>query len=119
MMKKARDDRERQELGRYLRANFAAVLAFSVGCEINIHVIKGAWFLIANMAVFSIVIFWLTLGWFPRIVERRLAAEMAEDPVGAERRRRRDRLGKIVGCTVGLTLGWIAVLWVLLASNRL
>ena len=102
-----------------LSANVAVTLAASAGFQIGTKVIRDAWFTIAVAAAFNIALFWLNLGWLPRIVERRLAAEMAEDPVRALRRRRRERWFMIVGLTVGSTVAWLAVFFGLLASNRL
>jgi len=119
VMKGARDDRERQQLRWLLSANVAVTLAASAGFQIGTKVIRDAWFTIAVAAAFNIALFWLNLGWLPRIVERRLAAEMAEDPVRALRRRRRERWFMIVGLTVGSTVAWLAVFFGLLASNRL
>jgi len=119
VMKEARDDRERRELRWFRGAIVAAFVAFGVGSEIGLHAVRGAWFLIANFALFNVVMLWLFLRWFPRIVERRLAAEMAEDPVRATRRRRRERRFKIIGWAVGLSLGWVGVLMGLLAANKL
>jgi len=119
VMKEARDDRERQELRWFAVANVAAVLAAGVGFQLGINVIRGAWFTIVNFATLNVVLLWLHLRWFPRIVARRLAAEMAEDPVRARQRRERDRLCKIIGWVVGLTLGWLGLFLGLLASHKL
>jgi RNA polymerase sigma factor (sigma-70 family) len=117
--KEARDERERRELRRFLAANVAAVLVVSAGFQLGTNAIRGAWFPIANFAAFNVVMLTLHLRWLPRILERRRAAEMAEDPVRARRRRQRDRMYSIVGWVGGLGLGWLGLFLGLLASHKL
>ena len=117
--REARDERERRELRHFLAANVAAVLVVSAGFQLGTNVIRGAWFPIANFAVFNVVLLTLHLRWLPRILERRRAAEMAEDPIRAQRRRRRDRMYKIAGWVGGLGMGWLGLFLGLLASHKL
>ena len=51
----------------------------------------------------------LHLTWLPRIVGRRLAAEMLEDPVGAARRHRTARWLSVLGFTLGTVFGGAGV----------
>jgi RNA polymerase sigma factor (sigma-70 family) len=52
--------------------------------------------------------------WIPRVIARRLEAEMAEDPVGTLERIRRQRRATIFGVTLGTALAWVPVVWFLL-----
>jgi multidrug efflux pump subunit AcrB len=54
------------------------------------------------------------LVWVPRVIARRMEAEMREDPVGTMERMRRQRQAAILGVTLGTVLAWIPVIWFLL-----
>ncbi len=56
-----------------------------------------------------IVFVWSHLVWLPRIIGRRYAAELREDPVGAAREHRKRRLQSVRGCIAGVMLGGMAV----------
>lgn len=118
-MKRARDDRERADLWWFTAANIAAAVVVAAGFQLGIHTIKGAWFSIVNFAVFNVVMLTLHLRWLPRIIARRRAAEMAEDPVAAARRRQREGVYAVIGWVGGFGLGWFGLFMGLLASHKL
>jgi RNA polymerase sigma factor (sigma-70 family) len=52
--------------------------------------------------------------WIPRVIARRMEAEMREDPVATTERMRRQRQTAIVGISLGTVFAWIPVIWFLL-----
>ena len=60
---------------------------------------------VASYIAFIAALVYLHHGWLPRIVARRHALEMHEDPLRAEARRRTERRRAIAGWIAGLTLG--------------
>jgi predicted lysophospholipase L1 biosynthesis ABC-type transport system permease subunit len=117
VMKRARDDRERRQLRWFAAANIAAIVVCGLAFQMGRH--SRAWFPILSFLAFNVVMLTLHMRWLPRIVARRRAAEMAEDPIGAERRRRRERIYMVAGWVGGLGLGWAGLLLGLLASHKL
>jgi RNA polymerase sigma factor (sigma-70 family) len=115
--KGARDDRERRELRWFTAASVATVVLFGFGIQLAIY--RPAWVSIVDYAAFNVVMLVLHLYWLPRIVARRRAAEMMEEPVSAAHKRRRDRVYTIVGLVGGLGMGWLGVLLGLLAAHKL
>jgi len=56
--------------------------------------------------------------WLPRIVARRMKAEMHRDPTSARERRRREKRQAIIGWTIGLIGGSIGLAVGLWSSLR-
>ena len=105
LRREARDDQERDELDRLQRVAIAVVIAAALGMPLTWELTHSRF---APVLVF--VAFVVSLGaiyevWLPRILRRRFAAEMREDPERATARRSRERRLKIVGWTVGLLSG--------------
>jgi len=113
-MNEAQDEEERQGLRLYMKAGSAVMIFYSVALTVamtrSANPLWGVpWFvlLIATIAVLQHV-------WLPRIVRRRMEAEMRADPLRARERRQRERRQAIVGWTIGIvtgSLGLAAGLW--------
>lgn len=101
----ARDAEERRGVRQYGQASLAVALIFAVSFVTTDYRVVTAAFL-ACFAAFSV----LQLVWLPRIVRRRLAAELEEDPE-AWRRHRQGRQHAILGCIAGFVLGAAPVAW--------
>ena len=114
VMREARDDEERRALKRFGAVASAVVIVTAVMFPIGWALAPGA---LAQVAVFGAFIATLIVmyqGWLPRILARRFAAEMREDPARAARRRARERRAMVVGWTLGLlggTAGLLYGLW--------
>jgi RNA polymerase sigma factor (sigma-70 family) len=110
----AMDDRERRDLRIHTIVSVAVVLLFAIAFPVlwsRTHSRAWAvgWFLafLAALAVLQHV-------WLPRIVRRRMDAEMRENPAAARDRRSRERRNAILGWTLGIvsgSLGLAAGLW--------
>ena len=105
LRREARDDQERDELDRLQRVAIAVVIAAALGMPLMWELTHSRF---APVLVF--VAFVTSLGaiyevWLPRILRRRFAAEMREDPERATARRSKERRLKIVGWTVGVLSG--------------
>jgi RNA polymerase sigma factor (sigma-70 family) len=118
-LRQARDERERRELRRFTLTNIAAVLAVTAVFQLDTGVFRGAWVRIVAFSVFNVVLMWLHLRWLPRIVARRFAAELREQPERARARRRRERLYRIAGWAASLGVGWVVLFYTLLRTDRL
>lgn len=112
--REAIDDRERGGLRLHTMVSVAVVLLFAVAFPIvwsRTH--NRAWaveWFVAFLAAIAV----LQHVWLPRIVRRRMEAEMRENPAAARERRRRERRNAILGWTLGIvsgSLGLAAGLW--------
>ena len=107
------DDRERRELTAYALFTSALVVGFTVAI-VWIARLPGWIPHVAISIAFTIGIVFAAGWWFPRILARRRAHELARDPVGAARRQRREkrmsRIGAIAGMILGLS-GLVLGLW--------
>jgi RNA polymerase sigma factor (sigma-70 family) len=109
--RRARDDEERRGIRRLAAANAAAVLALSLSVAWTSSqpgTVAGD----AATTIFLAVMGWINLVWLPRrVIGRRLAAERAEDPVGAPRRQRRERVLGIASLCVGEAIVLVSLAW--------
>ena len=101
----ARDEEERRVLRRHTCVSVAAVLFWAAALPVaysltHMRWVGIVWFLgfLATLAVLQHV-------WLPRIVRRRMEAEMHEDPRRAMARRRTERRQAILGWTLGIMFG--------------
>jgi RNA polymerase sigma factor (sigma-70 family) len=101
MLAAARDDRERRGILQMSAVCMAVTLAFMVAILADPRPITATVAFLAMMGTFGVVHF----VWLPRIVRRRLEAELREDPVGAALEHARRRKQAILGFTLGTVLG--------------
>ncbi|HEY8145615.1 MAG TPA: sigma-70 family RNA polymerase sigma factor, partial [Kofleriaceae bacterium] len=107
--RRARDDQERRELRRVSMASGVVIALLVVGIQAS-AALGSAVLLVAVWLLAVAGVSTLYLGRVPRIVARRHAAELAEDPE-AWRRHRRERRGTWLGLAVGVGGGTAAVVW--------
>jgi hypothetical protein len=107
---KARDEEEK----RGLRAFRAVSIVLTLAAASALALSSGPRSLIVSFALFYVSLISLHIFWLPRIVARRLAAELAENPEAAGRRQRRDRWLSAFGAIAGLLAGGGGVLWAVL-----
>lgn len=114
-LKRAIDDRERRELKQYgVAATLVVVLA---ACGFGIAgAMQSAAVLIATQAFFVPTLSVMCMVWRPRIIARRVAAEIARDP-SAAKRLRRERIVGIIGLAFGVVASTATVVWALRAAN--
>lgn len=117
-LKGAIDERERRELKRSAGVSTLATVVFVIGI-IAMHEVPGWHLPLAAASVFMAVVVWQSLVSQPRIMARRHALEAALDPVGAAKRRRRERIECWLGLAVGVGGGYGGLLFGLIASGRL
>lgn len=115
----ALDYAERRALTRSAWINAGATVAFLLGITAAATWTRG-W--LAPMAV--AMLFFATLTWQcavtqPRAMARRHALEAQRDPIGAARRRRRERVLAWLGWIVGFVCGGGGLVYGLVASGRL
>lgn len=112
-LKGAIDEDERRGHVRLTAACTALSIGFSVAIALVPHVAHPK--LLLGSAGFLLIggINAAMLVWLPRIVRRRVAAELAADPVGAARRIARGRRNGILGATLGSALASVPIVWFL------
>lgn len=108
----ARDERERRELGWMAAAQIAGTLVFIVAIQVSLFR-EGAWLPILGYTFFSAVLTGSIVWWEPRILARRRAAEVLEDPVNAPERHRRARRKQLVWIVISQVFGWATMFVVL------
>jgi hypothetical protein len=108
------DDRERRAIRLHTIVSVAVVLLFALAFPVlwsRTH--SRGWAILWFLAFLSALAI-LQNVWLPRIVRRRMEAEMRDNPVAALERRRRERRNAILGWTLGIvsgSLGLAAGLW--------
>jgi RNA polymerase sigma factor (sigma-70 family) len=109
LLKVARDEEERRGLRRFTVASVLAVVFFAAMFPISHELTHAAWAPVLNFAAFIVSLAVLHRAWLPRIIARRLAQEMVEDPERAQGRRRVERRAAILGWTLGLGFGTLGL----------
>ena len=107
--RRARDDQERRELRRLSMISGGIIALLVVGIQAS-GVLGSAAILVAVWIAGVGGVSYVYLVLVPRVVARRHAAELAEDP-DAWRRHRRERLGTWLGLAAGVAFGSAAVVW--------
>jgi RNA polymerase sigma factor (sigma-70 family) len=110
---RARDDEERRDLRRFVAVSVAATLAAAAGFVAS----SGPRGVIATFSLFYLTLIALHFIWLPRIIARRLAAELRENPEAARRRHRRDHWLSLLGAVLGLLAGGSGVVWAVLQMS--
>ena len=116
LLRDARDDEERRGLRRFTVVSVLAVIVCAVMFPVSSTFTNPDLAATINFAAFIAALAILHGAWLPRIVARRLAAEMREDPVRATARRRAERRASILGWTLGFTLGTLGLVLGILLS---
>lgn len=112
------DARERDELLRYGTVNTLAILAFIVG--ISALARMPGWIPHTALTLaYMIVICWTSGRWLPRILQRRQARDLLRDPERVRRCMRRQRIWRIWGLVLAVTLATAGLLAGLVMSGRL
>jgi RNA polymerase sigma factor (sigma-70 family) len=110
LLRQAHDDQERRELRRFQYASVATVIVTAIGFEVRSRVIRSDWPDLLILAGFTLALGLLHFVWLPRILRRRFAAEMRDNPVRALARRQRERRGAAIGWTLGLGGAWVGLI---------
>lgn len=117
-LRDAQDEQERRGLRRLMWFGIAAMLFLGPALPVAVTITHSTWIaipwflaLIATLAIMEHVA-------RPRIVRRRMQAEMRRNPEEARARRRRERRQAVVGWTVGLTCGTAALVLALWFSQH-
>jgi len=109
LLREARDDQERRELRRFTAASVLAVVVCAAMFPISHQLTRAPWAAVLNFAVFLASLGVLHHVWLPRIIARRLAQEMIEDPERARQRRRAERRAAILGWSLGVGFGTLGL----------
>ncbi len=117
--KGAIDARERQELARSAVINSLASIAFVCVLVLAARFTSGWLLPTLAMLAFMAVIFYQSLVVQPRTLRRRHAQEAQRDPVGAARKRRRERILCWLGAGIGLACGLGGMVYGLISSGRI
>ena len=113
------DAEERRGLIRSAGISGLATLGFLVGILLIARYSSG-WIAPVVLATsFFAIVLWQSAVVEPRIKQRRHAREAALDPLGAARRRKRERLLCWLGCLLGFGLGTAGLVIGLVSSGRL
>lgn len=110
LVRVARDEEERRGIRRYriTSSTVVAVLAFAM--PLGVAITGWTWWPVADFIGLIAALAWMQHVWLPRIVRRRLEAEMREDPVAATARLTRERRVAFIGWSLGLTLGTLGLI---------
>lgn len=117
-LRDARDEEERQGLYRFTAVSIAFVILFAVTLPVSWKFTNSPIAPVVDFALFIAGLAVLQHVWLPRIIARRLAAEMIEDAELAHRRRRTERRHAIIGWTLGVTFGTAGLLLGIYLSVR-
>jgi hypothetical protein len=101
----ARDEEERRALRRHTWVSIAAVLFWAAALPAAYGLTRMRWVAIVWFLFFLATLAVLQHVWLPRIVCRRMEAEMDEDPQQATLRRRTELHQAILGWTLGIGFG--------------
>ncbi|MFT3805323.1 RNA polymerase sigma factor [Arenimonas sp.] len=112
------DALERRQLLRYGFVMSLLVIGFTVALVLSTHW-SGWQAPVLATALYLIGVIGMATGWMPRILQRRHAQEMANDPVAARAARSKERRNAWIGCTLGLACGIGALVFGLIATGRL
>jgi RNA polymerase sigma factor (sigma-70 family) len=110
LLREVRDEEERRGLYRFTAVSIAVVIVFAVMFPVSRTLTASPIAPVMDFAAFIAALAVLQHVWLPRIIARRLAAEMIEDAERARRRRRAERRAAIIGWTLGLTFGTAGLL---------
>ena len=119
LIREARDNEERQALRRFAAAATAVVVVAAAMFPLSWAFAPNAWSQIAVFCAFIAAMMLLYFGWLPRVLARRLAAEMREDPERAARRRAQERRMQWLGWGLGLLSGTAGLLFGLWSAGAL
>jgi RNA polymerase sigma factor (sigma-70 family) len=112
------DRTEFRALIRYGVSMTVLVSAFTVG--ITLATRSDGWFaMTAITLLYFAAVLWMANAWMPRILARRRAQELLEDPVAATAKRRKEKRLAKIGCIVGFTLGFGALVFGLIYTGRI
>jgi RNA polymerase sigma factor (sigma-70 family) len=113
------DAQERNALKRSAAISGLASMGF-LGAILGLAAHSNGWLLpVLATAVFMGIIFWQSVVVQPREMARRHALEAARDPVGAARRRRRERWLCRIGMAIGTLGGFGGLIGGLILSGRI
>lgn len=118
-LKGAIDDAERRALIRSATINSLATIGFLISILLITRYTEGWLPAVLSTLVFMAIVFHQSLIAQPRILRRRHALEARRDPVGAAKRRRRERVECWVGATIGVVCGFGGLIVGLITSGRL
>jgi Sigma-70, region 4 len=105
----AYDAEERRALSRLKLVAVLTAIVGAIGIHTGLYVTHSAVGPSVAYALFITSLLVIYEVWLPRILQRRHEAEMRADPVRATRTRRRERMLKMVGWTVGTLCGGIGL----------
>lgn len=112
-LQRAIDDQERRELRQFGRQGVLLTTVASLGFAVAGYFDSKS-LLVVNYVAFVATMMWLMQWRLPRITARRVAMERERDPIGVASREKRDRLHAIIGCTLGLGISALTVIYCLL-----
>ena len=118
-LKGAIDARERLGLMRSAVVNALATVGYLVATLVIARNDDGWVLTVVATLVFMAVVMWQSAVVQPRVLARRRALEARRDPVGAARKRRRERVTCWLGAVVGLAAGFTGLYFGLVSSGRL
>jgi RNA polymerase sigma factor (sigma-70 family) len=110
----ARDEREREALRTHRLVSSALVLLYAVALPAIVYWTNNPWWAMPWFFLFIATLAILQHAWLPRIVGRRMEAELRADPLWAGDRRLRERRQAVIGWTIGVlggSLGLAVGLW--------
>lgn len=112
LLHRARDGEERRGVLRVALLQIAGVVVFIVAIALWPTPAAAT----VGFGILASCLYIAHFVWLPRVVRRRLEAELEEDPVGASAEHRKRRRLAILGFAIGLLLGGgaILVVWLLL-----
>ena len=109
LRRQARDERERAALVRFTWVTVTTVVIAGLSIPLGWMATRSPWAPVASYVGLLAALGVLYAGWLPRIVARRLEAELREDPSAAARHRR-DRWLCLLGYVAGAVSGGLGLL---------
>ena len=110
------DDRERSELKRFGRVGVTVILAMTLGIWLS-AARRSPTLLVCVQTLVVLLFGWMYRVWLPRIMKRRLEAELARDPAAAALHRRANRISWF-GLLTGVLLSTVTVIWAVVSMLR-